>query len=181
MVAVSIVAVSPGVADALAEDGVKLETTAAGKKAVETLRGWGVLVLEVAQNDNRLDISYHLVSDTKITDEHLAPLKDLKRAYSVNLRGCEVAGAGLAHLSGLPHLERLHLEKTKVTDDALKHVAGLPKLQYLNLYGTAITDAGLEHLKGLKTLKSLYLFESKVTDAGVEKLKKALPGLKINR
>jgi len=164
-----------------AEEGVKLETTDAGNKAIEQLRGWGVLVLEVAQNDNRLDISYHLVSDTKITDEHLKPMKDLKRAYSVNLRGCEITSAGLANLSGLPHLERLHLEKTKVTDDGLKQVAGLPKLQYLNLYATAVTDAGLEHLAAAKSLKTLYLFESKVTSAGVDKLKKALPELKIIR
>ncbi len=166
---------------ATAEDGVKLETTDAGMKAIEKLREWGVLVLEVAQNDNRLDVSYHLVSDTKIADEHLAPMKDLQRAYSVNLRGCEITGEGLSNLSKLPHLERLHLEKTKVTDDSLKQLTGLPKLTYLNLYGTGITDAGLKHLEGVKTLKSLYLFESKVTDAGVEQLKKALPELTVVR
>jgi len=162
-------------------DGVKLPTSPAEEKAISQLRELGVLVLEVAQNDNRLDLGFHLTSESEIKDEHLAPLKDIQRARTVNLRGTGVTDAGLVHLKDLPHLERLHLEKTKITDEGLKHLQGLDSLKYLNLYGTAVTDAGLEELKGLKNLEQLYLFQTKVTDAGVDKLQKALPEVKVVR
>jgi Leucine-rich repeat (LRR) protein len=150
------------------------------KKAIAKLRELGVLVLEIAQNDNRLDVSYITVQG-KAGNDHVAPLKGLKRLAHLNLRGSEVNDEGVAHFAGQKTLVRLHLEKTKITDKALEQLKGLENLEYLNVYGTEITDAGLAHLEGLKKLKSLYLWQTKVTDAGVEKLKMALPELKIIR
>lgn len=159
---------------------VKIERTADELAAIDQIRQGGALVLEVAQNDNRLDIGFHLQSG-EVKDEHLAPLARITGVMQVNLRGTRITDAGLAHLAGLKSLERLHLEKTAVTDGGLEHLKGLENLAYLNLYGTVVTDAGLKHLTGLTKLQKLYLWESKVTDAGVGELKQALPNLQIVR
>jgi Leucine-rich repeat (LRR) protein len=159
---------------------VHAQDAEAEKKAIAKIRETGALVLEIAQNDNRLDVSY-ITAQSKITAEQLAPLKDLTRLANLNLRGLEIGDDALAHIAGLKSLVKLHLEKTKITDKGLEQLKGLENLEYLNLYGTEITDAGLVHLEGLKKLKSLYLWQTKVTDEGVKKLQAALPGLKIIR
>jgi hypothetical protein len=156
------------------------QPTEAEKKALARVRQLGGLALELAQNDNRLEVSY-LQADEKWTDEHLSVLKDLKRIVHLNLRARPVTDAQLVHLKELPGLIELHLEKTKITDKGLEQLKGLVNLEYLNLYGTAVGDAGLVHLEGLKKLKHLYLWQTKVTDAGVARLKKALPNLDVNR
>ena len=149
-------------------------------KAMQALRQMGVHVMELAQNDSRLEVAFHL-ADGKVTDEKLAPLKDLKDVYQVNLRGTDITDAGLANLAPLTSLTRLHLEKTKITDAGLAQLKPLANLEYLNLYGTAVTDAGLAQLEGLKKLKKIYLWESKVTDEGCNKLKAAVPEVQIIR
>jgi len=148
-------------------------------KAMAKIQQLGGLAMEIAQNDNRLDVSYQQVEN--FSDDSLRLLKDLKGVAQLNLRGLNVTDAGLAHIRELTSLNRLHLELTKISDKGLENIEGLVNLEYLNLYGTAITDAGLTHLGGLKKLKNLYLWQTKVTDAGVAQLKKALPQVEIVR
>jgi len=154
--------------------------TEAEKQAVAQIKKIGGLVLEIAQNDPRLDVAFHL-ADVKVTDAEVALVKPLKRTAILNLRGTEVDDAGLANIAELKELTKLHLEKTKVTDAGLAHLKGLENLEYLNLYGTAVTDAGLKNLEGLKKLKKLYLWQTQVTDEGVASLKKALSDIQITR
>src|SRR5579885_1091410 len=158
----------------------KVKRSDAELKAMAKIRQHGGLVLELAQNDPRLEVSY-LQKEGKFSDDYLTPLKDLKEVVHLNLRGQDVTDAHLTHLKGLTSLTRLHLEKTKVTDKGLENLKGLTNLEYLNLYGTDITDAGLVNLEGMKKLKHLYLWQTKVTDAGVARLKKALPQVEIVR
>src|SRR5262245_49253287 len=158
----------------------KPERTEAEKKAMARIRQLGGLVLELAQNDPRLEVSYPS-TDGKFTEEYLVPLKDLKGLVHLNLRGQPVTDDMLVHLKDLKELTRLHLEKTKVTDKGLEQLKGLTELEYLNLYGTEVTDAGLAGLEGMKKLKNLYLWQTKVTDEGTAKLKQALPQADINR
>ena len=154
--------------------------TEAEKGAMAEIKKLGGNVMEIAQNDARLDVAFHL-ADTKIGNDHLAHVKNLPRTMILNLRGTEVGDAGLAHLKDLKGLVKLHLEKTKITDAGLEQLKGLEKLEYLNLYGTAVTDAGLKHLEGLKKLKRLYLWQTMATDAGVAALKAAVPEVQIVR
>lgn len=154
--------------------------TEAEKQAVAAIKKLGGQVLEIAQNDPRQDVAFHL-ADAKITDAEVALVKNLPRMAHLNLRGTEVTDAGLAHLKDSKALVRLHLEKTKITDAGLEHLKGLENLEYLNLYGTAVTDAGLKHLEGLKKLKRLYLWQTQATDAGVAALKQAVPDVQIVR
>lgn len=153
------------------------------ESAVARLKERGVLVLPVAQDDPRLDISFHLVTD-EVKDADLEPLAAFgpDDVYQVNLRGTMITDAGLAHLSKLTGLERLHLERTKVTDAGLAHLKDLKQVAYLNLYGAeAITDAAAEHLTELRGLKKLYLWQTKVTDDGQAVIQAGLPECKIDR
>ncbi len=154
--------------------------TDAEKAAMAEIRKVGGQVMELAQNDARLDVAYHL-ADGKIEDAQLASLKNLPKLAQLNVRGKDITDAGLVHIKDSKGLVRLHLERTKVTDAGLEHLKGLENLEYLNLYGTAVTDAGLKNLEGLKKLKRLYLWETKVTDAGVTAIKAAVPGLQVIR
>lgn len=154
--------------------------TEAEKNAIAQIRKSGGQVIELAQNDPRLDVAFHL-ADGKIGDDHLAPLKDLPKLAQLNVRGKEITDAGLVHIKDSKGLIRLHLEKTKVTDAGLAHLKGLENLEYMNLYGTAVTDAGLKQLEGLKKLRRLYLWQAPVTDAGVAALKAAIPEIMIVR
>ena len=154
--------------------------TDAEKAAMAEVRKLGGQVMDLAQNDARLDVAYHL-ADGKIEDAALAPLKNLPKLAQLNVRGKDITDAGLVHLKDAKALVRLHLERTKITDAGLEQLKGLENLEYLNLWGTAVTDAGLKHLEGLKKLKRIYLWQAPVTDAGVAALKAALPELKIDR
>ena len=154
--------------------------TDAEKGAMAEVRKAGGQVMELAQNDARLDVAFHL-ADGKIEDAQLAPLKNLPKLAQLNVRGKDITDAGLVNIKDAKGLVRLHLEKTKVTDAGLEQLKGLENLEYLNLYGTAVTDAGLKQLEGLKKLKRLYLWQTPVTDAGVAALKTALPEIQIIR
>ena len=97
--------------------------TETGKKSLAKVRQFGGLALELAQNDQHLEVSY-LQTDGKFTDEHLALLKDLKGLVHLNLRSQPVTDAQMVHLKPLTDLTELHLEKTKITDKGLADFRG---------------------------------------------------------
>ena len=148
------------------------------QQKVATIEKAGGRVAAIAQNDNRLEVDFHL-QGASVGDAALAAVAGLKDVISLNLGKTSITDTGLAQIKGMTTLTRLHLEQTKVTDKGLANLKGLSNLTYLNLYGTEITDRGLEELAGLSNLKNLYLWQTKVTEAGVNKLKKALPKLEI--
>jgi len=153
--------------------------TEADQKTIQAIEKLGGSVRQIAQNDDRLEVDFHLQPGS-LTDDQLAVLKDLKKVIHLHLGNTNITDKGLAQISGLTTLTELHLEKTKITDAGLKSLGRLSELSYLNLYGTGITDAGLVNLKGLAKLKHLYLWQTKVTPAGVNDLRKAIPGLDAN-
>ena len=79
------------------EEGVTIKYSDADKAAVEKIRDAGAAILEVAQNDNRLNVAFHLGSG-EIGDEQVATVKDLGFIVSLNLRGTKVTDAGVADL-----------------------------------------------------------------------------------
>src|SRR5215831_14351329 len=76
----------------------RAEDDEAEKKAIAKIRECGALVLEVAQNDNRLDVSY-ITAQGKVNNELLAPLKDLTKLVHLNLRGTEITDEGLVSIA----------------------------------------------------------------------------------
>ncbi len=148
--------------------------------AIAQLEQSGGSIRTIAKNTDDKEAAFHLTGKD-ITDDGLAPLKEVSNLVWLNLRDTKITDAGLAHLADLKTLTQLHLEKTEITDAGLAHLANLENLEYLNLYGTKITDAGLDHLKGLTKLRKLYVWETGVTKAGADALLASIPELYINR
>jgi hypothetical protein len=171
---------SPEMQEKEAAKEAKVVRSPAELAAIEAMRKQSALVLELAQNDPRLEVSY-LQTIEKFGDAQLAPLKDIKGLVRLNLRGQAVTDDLTKHLEGLKDLTHLHLEKTKITDKGLASVKGLSNLEYLNIYGTAVTDAGLKNLEDLKKLRAVYVWQTKVTKEGATALKKVLPKTEVNR
>ncbi|HEU0119729.1 MAG TPA: hypothetical protein VFQ91_04330 [Bryobacteraceae bacterium] len=158
----------------------KQETPAApDAKAAADIEKAGGAVRTLAQNDERLEVSFQL-QGASITDKELALIAGLKKVAQLNLARTSVTDEGLRVLSTQPGLTHLHLELTKISDAGLVHLKTLRELEYLNLYGTGVSDAGLSNLSGLTNLKNLYLWQTKVSPEGVKKLKEALPKLAVN-
>jgi hypothetical protein len=153
---------------------------AAGEAAaIAALVKTGAEPRAIAQNVPWKEVNFRLLG-TNVTDQSIAPLKDITSLIEVRLGTTKVTDAGIAVLKNLPHLQVLGLELTGITDAGLAHLKDSKNLVYLNLYGTPVTDAGLESLKGLSHLRSLYLWQTKVTPEGAKKLQAALPGANIN-
>src|SRR5262249_37060449 len=93
-----------------AQEKAPPQRTDTENKALAKIQQLGASAMELAQNDPRLEVSYHLM-DKEITAEHLAPLKDLKGVVHINLRGRAVTDDMLSQVQGLTSLTRLHLEK----------------------------------------------------------------------
>ncbi len=113
----------------------------------------------------------------KITDAGLAHVTGLAHLNVLVLDGTNVTGPGLRHLRGLDQLEGLTFASTPLSDDGLAHLAALSNLKWLHLSDTMITDDGLRHLTGLQALEDLQLVNTNVTDAGLKHLE-SLHGLK---
>ena len=159
----------------LAEDKPKEapKPTQAELDAIAAVKKAGGSVIQVAQNDHRLDVSFQL-ADGKIGDDQIATVKPLANIiHELNLGKTEVTDKGLEHLKDLKGLVKLNLKETKITDAGIAQLAGLENLEYLNIYGTAVTDAGLQQLAGLKKVKRLYVWQTKVTEEGQAKFKAA--------
>ena len=148
-------------------------------KAIAAIEKSGGSVRTLAQNDDRLEVSFQMPGGA-ITDKDLAPMAQLKKVTSVNLAKTSVTDAALAEVARHTGITQLHLEQTKVTDAGLAQLKPLQSLEYLNLYGTGITDAGLRQLTGLTSLKNVYLWQTKVTAEGAQKLKEALPKVAVD-
>ncbi|MEP6756850.1 MAG: c-type cytochrome [Chthonomonadales bacterium] len=138
----------------------------------------GGTVRQIAQNDDHLEVDFHMTGPT-VTDASILPLATLKNVVELNLGKTSVTDAGLAHIKGMTGLTMLHLENSKITDKGLAMLMGMKNLTYLNLYGTAVTDDGIQELASLPKLQKLYVWQTKVTKAGADKLKVALPKLEI--
>lgn len=110
-------------------------------------------------------------SQTPITGEGLAFLKNSTELTSLNLAETEVNDEGLRNIESMSKLTLLDLWNTQVTDAGMESVAKLKNLTALTLDGTQVTDAGVAQLEGLP-LQKLFLQGCQISDAGIESLKK---------
>ncbi len=104
------------------------------------------------------------------TDAELETLRPLLLKSPVkvhlNFNQCsQITDTGVAHLKGVPTLQRLWLGGTKVTDAGLKDVGTLTQLDELSVGNDLITDAGIAHLSKLTKLRKFYSYGKNVTGA----------------
>jgi internalin A len=120
----------------------------------------------------KLDLSL-----TRITDEGMAELKNLRNVSDLNLYYSEyVTDQGIAAIKDWKKLKRLNLHGTKSSDTALEHIAGIASLESLDVGSTLMTDVGLERLNMLTNLKELTMGGNELGDAGLQALRQ-LPTL----
>ena len=95
------------------------------------------------QQDAGADVSNAAVhADWRCRTRHLAGAKKLRL---LDLRGCKISDAGIAHLAPLTGLAALKLRSSGVTDAGLAYLKPMKKLRTLALEDASITDAGLAH------------------------------------
>ena len=117
------------------------------------------------------------LSLTRITDQGMLALKDLRGVVDLNLRFAEyVTDEGLAAIKDWQKLERLNVHGTKISDTALEHISGIATIESLDVGSSMVTDVGLEQLSALPRLTRLTIGGNELGDAGLQSLR-LLPGL----
>ena len=119
------------------------------------------------------------LSNTKLSDNGLKEMKNLRKLKGLDLSHSALSNAGLSGLKDLTNLVQLDMSYTNVTDTDLKELRNLSNLNSLKINDTKVTDAGLKELKILKNLKKLDVSDTKVTFAGKKELQEALPNCDI--
>src|SRR5262249_8935235 len=86
------------------------------------------------------DVVVLQMANPDVTDESIAPLKEMKGLQELDLSGTQVTDVGLTILKDLPALARLRLARTKITDQGF-HDALFAKesLMQLDLRGTQVS------------------------------------------
>ncbi len=100
-------------------------------------------------------------------DAHLRHIATREETQSLDLADSDVSDAGLAQLTGSPHLQRVVLNNTRVTTAGVAALGILPALSSLSLVNLAVDDGVVGFLCGLSRLKRLELQGAQLTDAGV--------------
>jgi Leucine Rich repeat len=166
------------------------------RQAAEAISELGGSVKWGRDEQNKAVITEVGLATLPVTDrdlKRLAGLKHLKK-LTLGLGGSKITNQGLAELSDLRELEHLDLSNTAISDDGLQHLKNLTGLRFLALNNSKVTGTGLQHLKalgdlaeleltdcatdeglktisGAKNLQRLLLDSSKVTDDGIKQIK----------
>lgn len=86
------------------------------------------------------------LSKTKVRDDDLESIAQLKHVKELNLSGTKISDAGLTHLRNAGFLTRLNLSQTAVTDKAVADLLTMDILASLDVTGSAISYEALEKL-----------------------------------
>lgn len=108
------------------------------------------------------NLTIALAGHTEFGDRELEQLFHFKNINALNLDGASVTDEGLAHLPGLPTLQRLRLSNTQITDDSVASLSNMRSLRYLNLFGTNLTADAIAELQ--RSLPHTYINASTQID-----------------
>jgi uncharacterized membrane protein len=139
----------------------------------------GINVMNVAQNENMLDVRCILNKQAWNDEKTKSLIKIKEQIYILDLSGTSITNKSLSVIGEFNALHTLFLQNNALTDENIQALKGLKNLQYLNLYNTQLSDKSIELLSDLKSLKKLYLWQTKVTDKGIEQLQKNLPDTEV--
>jgi Leucine-rich repeat (LRR) protein len=141
------------------------------------LRGTWVTDSDLRKLNQLPDLQYLDLSLTRITDQGMQEIKNLRDIVELNLHFAEyVTDEGLAALKGWKKLKRLNVHGTKTSDTTLEHISGLTTLESVNVGSVMLTDVGLDRLSSLTNLKELTMGGNELGDAGLQALRQ-LPSL----
>lgn len=146
---------------------------------IKEFKAKGVMIKPLAAKSNWLQVTI----DKKLPVADL--LAELAEAFPeqitwLDIKEGEITNDGLAPLKNLKHLTKLRLEKTPVSDEGMDHLKELVYLEFLNLYGSKVGDQGIDKLSDLRNLRSLYAWDTRVTHNGAKELEKKIGNLEVN-
>lgn len=157
--------------------GGSVATDANGTVTGVNLRGSWVTDTDLRRLAEYSELTTLDLSLTRITDEGMREIKNLRNVTDLNLYYSEyVTDQGVVAIKNWKKLKRLNLHGTKSTDTALEHIAGITSLESLDVGSTLMTDVGLERLTTLTNLKDLTMGANELGDAGLQALRQ-LPTL----
>ena len=96
-----------------------------------------------------------IIDGTKINDDDLAYLADLKNLKYINLGNTSITDTGLEHIRNIKSLESIYLDNTKITDKGLMLLKDLPNLRQIRVNNTLVTNVGLNTFKQESASKSI--------------------------
>jgi uncharacterized membrane protein len=108
----------------------------------------------------------------------LLPLKD--HILWLKAAGTKIGDEGMANISQLKNLTRLGLEYNNISDEGMKSVGKLSQLRYLNLVGTKVTGASVASIAQCKDLRAVYLWQTGLHGDDAKKLAGLLKKTEIN-
>ena len=115
-------------------------------------------ISEVAQLPEASDAIESIdLTDSRISDTDIQPLKNLSKLKSVNLTNVPISGAALEAFTELPALEELILDGTQVGNDVAPHLLEMENLQTVSLRKTGITDQIFKSLAEMPQLTRLHV------------------------
>jgi uncharacterized protein YjbI with pentapeptide repeats len=136
------------------------------------LRGTWVTDTDLRKLNQLTDLNYLNLSLTRVTDQGMQELKNLRGIVELNLYFAEyVTDEGLAAIKEWKKLKRLNVHGTKVSDTSLEHISGITALESVNVGSAMLTDVGLERLTTLPNLKELTMGGNELGDAGLQALR----------
>lgn len=127
------------------------------------LEGWG---LKYLKNEPIESLS---VAESKIIDENLHYIGDLKTLVKLDISYTWITDDGVNTISELPKLKKLGMAGcTKLTHKSIDYVNRFaPELEELNISLTPVGVEGYEKLMNLSKLKKLDISLSKLTDESI--------------
>jgi len=151
--------------------------TGEGLKYLKSLPALKEVILDLSMMNDEgmkylkgLPIKRLKLSNSDITDQGLAAVKDIYSLSSIHLDNTAITDNGLQYLSELYDLIFINLDNTKITCKGLEHLKNIYRLEGIHLSATDISDEGLGNLNNFPSLRSLNISKTKITDDGLAHL-----------
>jgi len=142
----------------------------------QRLRISGIRILPI-EGDKGLQVISSVDSVMALQDDDLSALDPLADyIVSLDVTNSKVTDEGLGLLLQMKNLEKLNLEGAKgVSSAGISKLKPLEKLSYLNLVRAQMDDTVVDTLIGMENLREVYLYESGLTEGAIARLGVARP------
>jgi uncharacterized membrane protein len=146
---------------------------------IDSLSNQGFILNRLMKDNYYLEANFNL-SENSITSQHIETLMQIEEQLIwLSLSNSKVNDENLIKIGQLKNLMKLNLSKNKISDKGLSYLSELKNLESLNLYETNVSHALLLIVPKLTKLKRLYLSGSNATEDIINQLKKENSKLKI--
>ena len=115
------------------------------------------------------------LGETKVTDECLRGVKDLKAVTYVNLCGTMIGDTGCEVIGGMSGLMTLDMSYTRITSRGVRALSGNNTIRKLYINNTVVDDEACEYVCKMRSLVRLDICDTQISEDGVAFIRKSLP------